>query len=133
MRNDVNELFVENSVKLLLADFQKWGINNFSQWLERYDDTFEQILGIVEGYVDKVTREDWGSIEDWERIVMLNSVALYMVELDINFIPEGNLRNEILYRFVQTIRIYSFVKKGLFKLNGQILISNTNNCEFIKQ
>jgi hypothetical protein len=133
MSEDENEILVKDSINLLISDFQKWGINNFGDWLLRYDDTIEQVLGFVETYLDKVERDDLDAIEGWEAVVMLNPLALYMVELDINFVPEGDLRYQIQYIFVETIREYISVKKGLSKVDGKILISNAKNYEFIKQ
>lgn len=126
---DLDKIWVEHLVKTSINDFAEWGIKSFGDWLKHYDDTFDEVLQIVNDYCDKVVLKNTEPIQQWEQAVMLNALALYVVEMDTNEIPTGVLRDNILKVFVETIRMYKYKKLGFLKINGEIYISNiAKNC-----
>ena len=123
---------VEKTVKIIVYDYKAMGITNFGDWLRHYDETIDEVVEFVDGYCDNVQKGKLDEIEQWEKVVMLNSLALYMIEMDINVVPSGDLLNKILKIYVETIRYYKLKKMGYLKLMGAVFISDISLHKFIK-
>jgi hypothetical protein len=123
---------VEKTVKLIVYDYKSMGIANFGDWLRYYDETIDEVVKFVDDFCDKVKEGKFDKIEQWEKVVMLNSLAIYMIEMDINVVPSGDLMNKILKIYVETIRHYKLKKMGYLKLMGTVLISDISLHKFIK-
>lgn len=125
-----DSFYTEYIVSTFIKDYESWGIKCFGDWLTYFDENFEQTLTIVNDYCLKVQTDRFEEIEQWKKTVMLNALALYMLEMDVYEVPTGDLRNQILKVFVETIRMYKFKKKGLINIIGQIYISNATNHQY---
>lgn len=122
---------IKNVVKTIILDLKSHRIENFQDWLIRYDDTIDEVEGFVNDYCTKVTNDKIDEIEQWQKIIMMNALAIYMIELDIQQIPYG-MMNRIMQIYVETIRYYSMFKKGYLKLSGTICISDISLFRFTK-
>lgn len=122
----------EARVNKIIENLEKDGIRDFNDWLLYYDPTIDEVIGFVNGYCDKIQKGQFNEIEEFEKIIMLNSIALYTMEMDIQ-IPSGDsFINYILAIFIETIRKYKMMKDGHLKLIGRVFISDINSCKFIK-
>ncbi len=126
-----NEAFALNKiVRSLIDSFMLDNITSFSDWLNQYNDTFEEVAKIVDNYVEKTTNNKIDEIEHWEKVVMLNSVAIYMIEMDITDVPDGNSINKILKTFVLLVRKYKYINIGLIESKEKLYISNPETHVF---
>lgn len=123
----------ENVVKTIVLDLKNRDISNFDEWLKHYDDTIEEVVGFVNVYCEKAQAQKFDEIEQWEKIIMLNAVALYMIEMGIDYPPQGDeFIKKILKIYIETIRYYYLKSKGYLKLNGRVLISDITQFKFVK-
>jgi hypothetical protein len=121
---------LEKIVKAIISDFKNNGTLNFGEWLTLYQETMPEVEGFVRDYCDKVNANNLDAIERWQKVVMLNSIALYMIEMDIDQIPY-EMMNKILAVYIETILNYNSMLKGNLKLIGQIFISDITLFKFI--
>lgn len=121
---------LEKLVKTIINDYKNNGTSNFGEWLTIYQETMPELEGFVREYCDKVGSGNYNAIERWLKVVMLNSIALYMVEMDIDHIPY-EMMNKILAIYVETILNYNSMLKGDLKLIGKIYISDITLFKFI--
>lgn len=128
------EILLERTVMEIRNDFLKSNINSLGDWLKVYgNDNYDETAKIIENYVTKATEGRFDEIEHWEKVVMLNSIALYMIEMDFDFVPPvPEHRNKIIATFIETIRKYKYIKLGYLKPTGDILISNPKTQEFVQ-
>lgn len=126
-----DDIGLEKVVKSIILDLKSKEIKNFQEWLIHYDETIDEVVEFVDDYCTKVTDNKIDEIEQWQKVIMLNAVALYMIEWDTEQIPNG-MMNRILQIYVETIRYYSMFKKGYLKLSGTILISDISLFRFTK-
>ncbi len=125
-------IVLQERVSAIASDFQANGIKSFGDWLTHYEDTIDEVEGFVNTYCEKVKEERFNEIENWERVVMLNALALYIIEMDIREAPVDDMLNKILAIYVETIRLYKMKKDGLLKLVGSVFISDITLYKFIK-
>lgn len=124
---------LEETVNLIILDMRKVNIYNFGDWLIEYEETIEEVESFVNGYCEKVLNRKLNEIENWEKVVMLNALALYMIEMDINDVPIGDVMiNKLLAIYVETIRYYKLKKQGKLKLVGNVFISDITLHKFVK-
>ncbi len=103
---DITEL--EDTVKLIVLDMEKNDIYCFGDWLILYDETIEEIENFVNEYCEKIRTNKINEIEHWLKVVMLNSIALYMIEMDLKEVPTGDgMINKLLAVYIETIRFYN--------------------------
>jgi len=122
---------IEETIRAIILDYKKMGINSFEDWLLLYDETMDENEQFVNEYCQKIRANQINEIETWLKIFMLNSIALYMIEMDIDVIP-NEMINRIVAVYNETIRYYNMCKKGYLKLNGNILISDITSYKFSK-
>lgn len=124
---------LEETVKLIVLDMKRGNIYSFGDWLIEYEETIEEVESFVNAYCDKVLHNKLNNIENWEKVVMMNAIALYMIEMDINDVPIGNtMINKLLAIYVETIRYYKLKKHGKLKLLGNVFISDITLHKFVK-
>lgn len=128
---DFDEKEILKRVNIILADYQQWNVWTFGDWLKRYDDTMDEVISFISEYMAKCFEERYDEIEDWMKVVMLNSVAIYMLEMDLYDVPPAGLRGKILFKFIDTIRLYKLQQMGLIKINSEITISEFKQIEFV--
>jgi len=131
---DEEEILLEKTVMAIRNDFLNSNIKSLGDWLKIYgEETYDETAKIIEDYVTKVSEGRFDEIEHWQKVVMLNSIALYMIEMDFDFIPPvPEHRNKIVATFIETIRTYKYIKLGYLKPTGEILISNPKTQEFVQ-
>lgn len=122
---------IEETIREIVQDYRTMGVSSFQDWLILYGETMDENEQFVNEYCQKIRANQINEIENWLKIFMLNSVALYMIEMDIDVIP-NEMINRIVAVYVETIRYYNMCKKGYLKVSGNILISDITSYKFSK-
>jgi ribonucleotide reductase alpha subunit len=117
----------------IINSFSKDGINTFGDWLKHYGSTIEEVENFVNDYVVKVNDNKLDEIERFQKVIMMNALALYIVELDLDHydIPD-ELIDRLLKIYVTTIRDYNRMLKGQTKLIGPVFISDISLYKFVE-
>lgn len=124
-------------IGVIKSNLELDGITNFQEFLDHHTDkdfgNLDSLEDFVNTYCTKVVKNRLNAIHDWERVIMLNALALYMIELNIEEPPIGEqMVNKLLKIYTLTIRNYNEVLKGTMKLNGPVFISDISLSEFTK-
>lgn len=123
----------EKIIGEIIQDFSIHNISNFGQWLAHYDDTLDEVEEFVNSYVDKVNSRKFDEIERFQKVVMMNALALFIVELELDHYElHDELVDKLLERYVKTIRNYNRMLKGELKLIGPVFISDITSHKFVK-
>ncbi len=117
---------IDETIKAIVLDYRSMGVNSFEDWLILYNETMDENEQFVNEYCQKIRADQINEIETWLKIFMLNSVALYMIEIPNEMI------NRILAVYIETIRYYNMCRKGYLKVSGNILISDITSYKFSK-
>jgi|SRR5579859_941162 len=127
---ELDKITINILVGKFILDYQEWGINDFGDWLQYYEETIDETIDIVNDYCLKVQGEKYDQIEEWKKVLMINAFALYTMEMKVDEFPLDNekLTNHVLKVFVEGIRMYKYKKLGLVKLIGKIQISDLSNA-----
>lgn len=124
--------------KYLLAevhnDLIEKDIKTFADWLKYYStDTndFNKIVNLANSYYEKILGGKLDDVTFEERLLGFNSLALYALELDIEFPKDSTrLQGTIMASFIEIILNYDLVLKGYLSVKGDILIHNKKQCTF---
>lgn len=130
MINEQNDIIMSNIVKEIINSLLNDNIYSFGDWLKFYNQTFDEILDVINDYVKKVNENKCDNIEHWQKVVMLNAIALYMIELEIQELPSDETRGEILKIFVEIIRKYRYINFGFVQPKEFIYISDPSTHKF---
>ena len=123
----------EKIIGEIIQDFSIHNISNFGEWLAHYDDTLDEVEEFVNSYVDKVNTGRFDEIERFQKVVMMNALALFIVELELDHYElHDELVDKLLETYVKTIRNYNRMLKGEMKLIGPVFISDITSHKFVK-
>jgi len=124
---------IEKIVNGIVVDLNERGISDFGKWLREYDNTIDEVENILINYVKKVNSNRISEIERWENVVMLNSVALYVIEMGLDEVPVGEEIVDKLFKiYVSTVQDYIRMKRGRMKLVGSVFISDISLFQFVE-
>lgn len=119
-------------IKAQIDYFSQNGITNFGEWLNHYASTIQEVENFVNEYALKVHENRLDEIEKWMKVIMINALALYAMEFDIDdYDFSDQIVNKVLKVYILTIRDYNDMLKGKKKLIGSIYISDISLYKFV--
>lgn len=113
--------------------FNENGVNNLNEWLKYLNENNDlpDIVALAESYYNKVFNHQANLLSVEEQFLMYGAIVLYAKELDIEITKDDvSIKGMIINRFIEIIKNYDLVMKGLLKVKGTIMISDLTQFEF---
>lgn len=115
-------------------DLLSRNIKTLGEWLKYYStdgNQFNEIVSYVNSYYEKILSGRLEDVTFEERLLGFNAIALYALEMDIDFPRDNNrLQGTIMASFIEIVMNYDLVLKGYLSVKGDLLIHDRKRCTF---
>lgn len=113
--------------------FNENNVNNLNDWIKYLveNNDFKSIVELADSYYYKVFNRQAELLTVEEQFLMYGAIVLYAKELDVEIMNDDTpIKGMVINRFIEILKNYDLVVKGLLKVEGTIMISDLTKFEF---